>query len=67
MQSERTKLTIEADGWVVDPDITHPLTVWSTLGYVKDADVKAVVILPELHADEEEGELELDWDKICSL
>jgi len=40
------------------------LGVWSLLGYVKDYDVKAVVVLPELRADEEEGELELDWDKI---
>jgi len=40
------------------------LGVWSILGYVKDSDVKAVVALPELCADEEEGELELDWDKI---
>jgi len=39
----------------------------SLLGYVKDADVKAVVILSELCADEEEGELELDWDKIIIL
>jgi hypothetical protein len=36
---------------------------WSLLGYVKDCDVKAVVVLPELPADEE-GELELGWDKI---
>ena len=35
------------------------LGVWSLLGYVK-----AVVVLPELRADEEEGELELGWDKI---
>ena len=40
------------------------LGVWSLLGYVKDYDVKAVVVLPELRADEEEGELELGWDKI---
>ena len=40
------------------------LGIWSILGYVKDSDVKAVVTLPELRADEEEGELELDWDKI---
>ena len=40
------------------------LGVWSILGYVKDSDVKAVVTLPELRADEEEGELKLDWDKI---
>jgi hypothetical protein len=40
------------------------LGVWSLLGYVKDSDVKAVVILPELRADEEEEELKSDWDKI---
>jgi hypothetical protein len=40
------------------------LGVWSLLGYVKDSDLKAVVILPELRADEEEEELELDWDRI---
>ena len=40
------------------------LGVWSLLGYVKDSDVKAVVILPELCADEEEEELKSDWDKI---
>ena len=40
------------------------LGVWSLLGYIKDYDVKAVVVLPELRADEKEGELELDWDKI---
>ena len=40
------------------------LGVWSLLSYVKDYDVKAIVVLPELWADEEEGELELDWDKI---
>ena len=31
---------------------------------MKDSDVKAVIILPELHVDENEGELEIDWDKI---
>jgi hypothetical protein len=40
------------------------LGVWSLLGFVKDLDVKAVVILPELHADEDEGELKINWDKI---
>lgn len=40
------------------------LGVWSTLGYVKDSNVKAVVILPELRGDEEEEELKLDWDRI---
>ena len=46
---------------------THALMclgVWSILGYVKDSDVKGVVVLPELRAGEEEDELELDWDKI---
>jgi len=40
------------------------LGVWSLLSYVKDYDVKAVVVLPELQADEEEGELKLGWDKV---
>ena len=40
------------------------LGVWSLLGYVKDSDVKAVVVLPELQADEEEEKLELGWDKV---
>ncbi|KAF8812018.1 hypothetical protein BYT27DRAFT_7014683, partial [Phlegmacium glaucopus] len=26
------------------------LGVWSILGYVKDSDVKGVIVLPELHA-----------------
>jgi hypothetical protein len=39
------------------------LGVWSLLGYVEDCDVKAVVVLPELLADEE-GELTVGWDKI---
>ena len=40
------------------------LSVWSLLGFVTDSDVKEVVILPELHADEDENELELNWDRI---
>ena len=40
------------------------LGIWSLLGYVKDSDVKAVVILPELRADEDEDELGIDWDRI---
>ena len=40
------------------------LGVWSLLGYVKDSDVKAVVVLLELRADEDEDELEIDWDRI---
>jgi hypothetical protein len=40
------------------------LGVWSILGYIRDSDVKAVIVLPELRADEEEGELEVGWDKV---
>lgn len=40
------------------------LGVWSLLSYVKDYDVKAIVVLPELQADKEEGELKLGWDKV---
>ena len=40
------------------------LGVWSLLGFVKDSDVKAVVVLLELHADEDEGELKIHWDRI---
>jgi len=41
------------------------LGIWSLLGFVKDSDVKAVVVLPELHADEEEDVLGFNWDRIC--
>jgi hypothetical protein len=40
------------------------LGVWSIFGYVKDSNVKAVVVLPELQADKQEEELELGWDKV---
>ena len=40
------------------------LGVWSILGYVKDSDVKAVIVLPELQADEQEEELEIGWDRV---
>jgi hypothetical protein len=40
------------------------LGVWSIFGYVKDSDVKAIIVLPELQADEQEEELELGWDKV---
>jgi hypothetical protein len=40
------------------------LGVWSIFGYVKDSDVKAVIVLPELRADKQEEELELGWDKV---
>jgi hypothetical protein len=35
---------------------------WSLLGYVKDSDIKAITVLPELVGDEEE--LEEGWDNI---
>jgi len=40
------------------------LGVWSHLGYVKDNDIKAVVILPQVPANEKEEELALGWDSI---
>ena len=36
---------------------------WSLMGYVKDSDVKAVAMLPEVDGDGEE-ELEDNWDMI---
>ena len=40
------------------------LGVWSHLGYVKDSDIKAVVILPEVPANVKEGNLAYQWDAI---
>jgi hypothetical protein len=40
------------------------LGIWSRLGYVKDSDIKAVVVLPEVPVDEEEEELAVGWDSI---
>ena len=40
------------------------LGVWSRLGYVRDIDIKAVVILPELPANTKEAKLAADWDAI---
>jgi hypothetical protein len=37
---------------------------WSIFGYVKDFDVKAIIVLPELQADEQKEELKLGWDKV---
>jgi hypothetical protein len=41
--------------------------VWSLLAYVKDEDVKAAAVLPEV--DGEEEDLPMDWDsiKICRV
>lgn len=41
------------------------LGVWSKLGFVTDSDLKAVVVaLPELHGDDDEYKLDIDWDRI---
>ena len=37
---------------------------WSLLGFVKDADFKAVVLLPEIPDGEKEVDLPQDWDVI---
>ncbi|KIK02910.1 hypothetical protein K443DRAFT_96107, partial [Laccaria amethystina LaAM-08-1] len=39
------------------------LRIWSKMGYVKDKDVKAAAVLPEVGSDEEEV-LSDDWDAI---
>lgn len=38
------------------------LGIWSLLGYVKNNDINAAAVLPEV--DGEEGELPIDWDAI---
>jgi hypothetical protein len=40
------------------------LGAWSLAGYVKDVDLKAVTVLPDLREDEEEERLAEDWDLI---
>ena len=45
---------------------THALLclgVWSSMGYVKDNDIKAVAVLPEV--DGEEEDLADDWDSLA--
>ena len=41
------------------------LGVWSLMGYVKDEDVKAAAVLPEV--DGEEEDLPMDWDSLADL
>ena len=38
--------------------------VWSLMGYVKDKDIRAVTVLPEVISDDEDPELAYDWDAI---
>lgn len=48
---------------------THTLLCvgsWSLLGYVKDIDITAVTILPEVEGDKEE-EFEEGWDRMINL
>ena len=40
------------------------LGAWSLKGYVKDCDVKAVTVLPDLKEGEEEEPLDDNWDLI---
>ena len=37
---------------------------WSRMGYVKDIDIKSVVMQPEVPAEEKEGDLIDGWDCI---
>ena len=41
------------------------LGVWSLMGYVKDSDVKAAAVLPEVDGQEEM--LPKDWDSIVNM
>ena len=38
--------------------------VWSLMGYVKDKDIRAVTVLPEVDSNDEDPELAYDWDAI---
>ena len=40
------------------------LGIWSEMGYVRDKDVKAATVLPEVGLDEGEDDLSDDWDAI---
>jgi len=40
------------------------LGVWSQMGYVKDQDIKAATILPEVELGDEAENLPEDWDAI---
>ena len=37
---------------------------WSLMGYVRDGDVKAVTVLPDIEEGEKEEPLANDWDLI---
>jgi hypothetical protein len=40
------------------------LGIWSEMGYVRDKDVKAATVLPEVGSDEDNDDLGDDWDAI---
>ena len=40
------------------------LGAWSLRGFVKDLDIKAATVLPELAHNANQNELLLDWDAI---
>jgi hypothetical protein len=40
------------------------LGIWSEMGYVRDKDVKAATVLPEVGSDEDDDDLGDDWDAI---
>jgi hypothetical protein len=42
------------------------LGVWSCLGYVRNSDIRAVVVLPEVPANTKEGNLATGWDSILA-
>ena len=40
------------------------LRIWSEMGYVRDKDMKAATVLPEVGSDENNDDLGDDWDAI---
>ena len=40
------------------------LGIWSNMGYVRDKDVKAATVLPEVGSDEDDDGLGDNWDAI---
>ena len=43
------------------------LSIWSRLGYVKDSDIKAAVVLPGVPANGREDVLAVGWDSIIDV
>ena len=53
----RNRLSVQSTGALLC------LGVWSQMGYVRDQDIKAATILPEVELEEVE-DLQEDWDAI---